>query len=49
MECNTCAVAEVGKTRMWVAVASFGVESEHWLAADPNLSSGTVKVQTAVQ
>ncbi len=36
----TCAVAEVGKTRMCVAVASRGVESAHCAAEPPNRSSG---------
>ena len=33
-------MAEVGKTRICVAVASRGVESVHWAAEPPNRSSG---------
>ena len=33
-------MAEVGKTRMWVAVASFGVDKVQVAAFPPNRSSG---------
>ena len=37
---STWAFAEVGNTRMWVQLASLGVESWQLLAVWPNLSSG---------
>lgn len=37
---RTCVVAEVGKTRMWVQVTSWGVESWQLTEAALNLSSG---------
>ena len=37
---HTWALADVGKTSMWVQVASFGVESWQLLAVWPNRSSG---------
>ena len=36
----TCAVADVGKTRMCVQLASLGVESWQWEAVLPKRSSG---------